>query len=78
MFFYGRLADLVGNQIQIEPAGDWSIAQVRAQVIARHPQAEAALMDKRARACVSDHLVDEDYVVGATDCVEFLAPVSGG
>jgi molybdopterin converting factor small subunit len=46
--------------------------------MAEHPQAAETLANRRARACVGNSLVGEDYVISATDQVEFLAPVSGG
>lgn len=78
VLFYGRLADVIGHELELEVASRCSIAHVRGRIIADHPDAEDALTNKRARVCVGDLLVDDDYVVGATDRVEFLAPLSGG
>jgi molybdopterin converting factor small subunit len=76
--FYGRLAEAVGPELEIQAAPGYSIAELRDKLIAEHPQAEEALRSKRARACVGNALVHDSYVLSATDRVEFLPPVSGG
>ena len=76
--FYGRLAEAVGTELDIEAPPGCSIAELRSKLIAEHPQAEETLRNKRARACVGDALVHDSYVLGAADRVEFLPPVSGG
>lgn len=76
--FYGRLADAVGRELDLEGAAPCSIRQLRDRLIADHPGLNETLSNTRVRACVSNVFVDDPYVVGANDCVEFLAPVSGG
>jgi molybdopterin converting factor small subunit len=76
--FYGRLAEAVGSELEIEMSSGCSIAELRSKVIAEHPQAEEMLSNKRARACVGDAIVHDSYVLDAADRVEFLPPVSGG
>jgi molybdopterin converting factor small subunit len=76
--FYGRLAEAVGTELDIEAPPGCSIAELRNKVIAEHPQAEEALRNRRARACVGDAIVHDSYALTATDRVEFLPPVSGG
>jgi molybdopterin converting factor small subunit len=76
--FYGCLAEAVGPELEIQAPPGCSIAELRNRLIAEHPQAEEALRDKRARACVGDALVHDSYVLRAADRVEFLPPVSGG
>jgi molybdopterin converting factor small subunit len=76
--FYGCLAEAVGPELEIEALPGWSVAELRNKLIAEHPQAEEALRNKRARACVGDALVHDSYVLSASDRVEFLPPVSGG
>jgi molybdopterin converting factor small subunit len=76
--FYGRLAEAVGPELDIHAPPGCSIEELRNKVIAVHPQAEEALRNKRARACVDDTIVHDSYVLGAADRVEFLPPVSGG
>jgi len=77
VLFYGRLGDVVGHELHVD-AASCSIEQLRRRIIADHPHAQEVLMNKRARVYVGDVLVGDDHMVGATDCVEFLAPVSGG
>ena len=76
--FYGRLAEAVGPELDIETPSGCSIEELRNKVIAEHPQAAETLRNKRARACVGDAIVHDSYVVGAADRVEFLPPVSSG
>jgi molybdopterin converting factor small subunit len=76
--FYGRLAEAVGQELDIEAAGGCSVEELRNKIIAGHPQAEQALRSKRARACVGDAFVHDSYLLDAADKVEFLPPVSGG
>ena len=48
--FYGRLADLVGSQVQLDaPSTGCSIADLRMAVAARFPEAEAQIRRAGAR-----------------------------
>ena len=78
VFFYGRLADTIGCELEVEALPGCSIAELREKLIADHPDAEQPLRSVRARACVGDVLVQDTYVLQAADRVEFLPPVSGG
>ena len=78
VLFYGRLAEVVGPALDIDALPGCSTAELRDRVIAEHPQLEPMLRSKRARACVGDTLVRDDYVLAAGDTLEFLPPVSGG
>lgn len=75
---YGRLADIVGAELEIDGGSGCSIGQLRGRLIADVPAIRAKVLEKRVRACVNGVVVDDDYLPGPTDCVEFLAPVSGG
>ena len=78
IFFYGRLADAIGRELDIElPVGS-SISELRERLIVDHPNAEQPLRSIRSRACVDDVLVPETFLLGVADRVEFLPPVSGG
>jgi molybdopterin converting factor small subunit len=76
--FYGRLADTLGPELDLEAPGGCSIADLRRQVSTEYPETAATLTNRRALACVGGTLVRDDYVVAAGDRIEFLPPVSGG
>ena len=78
VLFYGRLAEAVGTELEIDALPGSSVAAIRDGLIAEHPQIEGVLRSRRARACVGQALVHDDYVPGASDILEFLPPVSGG
>ena len=75
--FYGRLAEIVGRDMEIDVGDDCSIAELREHLGAVNPHA-AHLLGPQARACVGDAFVNENYVVRPGDRVEFLPLVSGG
>ncbi|HEV2595244.1 MAG TPA: MoaD/ThiS family protein [Sphingomicrobium sp.] len=77
VLFYGCLAEVVARELEVEVT-DCSIAELRAAVIAEHPRAEKVLTNSRTHVYVGGRRVDDDHMVRAADCVEFLAPVSGG
>jgi molybdopterin converting factor small subunit len=76
--FYGRLAGVLGRELDLVVEEPCSIARLRERIAATCPAAAGLLEDQRVRACVGSELVADDYRVGVTDAVEFLAPVSGG
>jgi molybdopterin converting factor small subunit len=76
--FYGRLAETVGTELDIDAPPGCSIEELRNMVIAEHPDADETLRNKRSRACVGDAIVHDSYVIDAAEKVEFLPPVSGG
>ena len=76
--FYGRLAEALGDELEIDEAPGCSVGQLRERLISQHPHAAQPLRSERSRACVGDVLVQDDYVVSAYEKVEFLPPVSGG
>jgi len=76
--FYGRLADVVGRELELVVEEPCTIARLRHRIAGTFPAAASLLEDRRVRACVMDELVPDDHRVGVTDAVEFLAPVSGG
>lgn len=78
VLFYGRLAETIGPELEIDAPAGCSVAELRDRLIAEHPQAEQPLRAKRALACVGDALVRDSYVLKSADSVEFLPPVSGG
>ena len=76
--FYGKLASVIGRELELELDTPCTVAKLREEIIAVHPQAAQSLGDKRVRACVGSELVVDDHPLAAADHVEFLAPVSGG
>lgn len=76
--FYGKLADLLGHEKDVQIAAPCTVAELRAHVIAECNETGKSLADERVRACVSDTIVPESHVVEPGEVVEFLAPVSGG
>jgi molybdopterin converting factor small subunit len=78
IIFYGRLADLVGRELELVVEEPCTIARLRQRIAGSFPAAAGVLEDRRVRACVLDELVPDEHRVRATDAVEFLAPVSGG
>ncbi len=78
ILFYGRLADLLGPEVDVDVPQGSSIAQVRERLAVERPGSAAALTGRRVLACVAGSVVRDDYVVGGRDQVEFLPPVSGG
>jgi len=76
VLFYGRLADAIGHEIEIEAGGACSVAELRRRMAAIHPDAADALV--RSRAVIANALVGDEHVIAPADQVEFLPPVSGG
>ena len=78
VLFYGRLAETIGPELEVEAPPGCSIAELRDRLIAEHPEAEQLLRSKRALTCVGDALVRDNYIVGSADSIGFMPPVSGG
>jgi sulfur-carrier protein len=78
ILFYGRLADLVGRELELTTPQSCSIAELRTRIAAEHPGAAEVLRSVRVRACVGDSIVPDDHPVTPGDQIEFLSPVSGG
>ena len=78
VLFYGRLAEAIGQELEIDAQPGSSVGELRDRLVAEYPEIENVLRNKRARACVGQTLVGDDYVPAPSDTVEFLPPVSGG
>lgn len=77
--FYGRLAELIGQQIDLDvPGGQCTIQDLKALIAREHPDASQHLLDRSVRGCVADEIVPDSFVVGDGQRVEFFPPVSGG
>lgn len=78
ILFFGRLADMLGSELEVDVPPDSSVGQLRDLLIQRYPDAAPVLLNRRAKACVGDALVHDHAIVGTAEVVEFLPPVSGG
>jgi molybdopterin converting factor small subunit len=78
LLFYGRLADVIGTELELEAPPGCSVGELRELLISEHPDAGPVLRSARSRACIGDALVGEEHVPAAGERVEFLPPVSGG
>ena len=77
VLFYGRLADVLGSELDVPVSQECSIAELRDRIADQHPAA-AALQNTRVRACIDDTIVPESHRVAPGAHVEFFPPVSGG
>ena len=78
ILFYGRLAEIMGREVDLPASPSCSIAQLRERIAAENPDAAEPLLNKRVRACIGDSIVTENRLVGHGEQVEFFPPVSGG
>ena len=76
--FYGRLADAIGPEADLQTGPSVSVGEVRRLLAAEHPAAAATLASRRSVACIGGSVVRDDHVIAEGDHVEFLPPVSGG
>ena len=78
VLFYGRLAESIGAEAELEVAAPTSVGNLRERLASQHPAAAESLRSARALACVDGVLAREDQVVSPDQRLEFLPPVSGG
>jgi len=78
ILFYGRLAEAIASEIEIEASDGCRLAELREGLASNHPAAAKALASAYSRACLGDALVTDDQWIGPGDTVSFLPPVSGG
>jgi molybdopterin converting factor small subunit len=78
VLLYGRLAEAIGPEIEVDAPDGCSISELRERLAADHPEMAQTLASRRSRACVDGSLVQDAYLVSSGDQVEFLPPVSGG
>ena len=76
ILLYGRLAEALDRQIELDAPAACSVDAVRQRLQANHPAIAAALA--RSRAVVGGAAATDDQTVGPGDTIEFLPPVSGG
>jgi len=78
VLFYGRLAEAIGHELEVGAEPGCSVAELRDRILREHPAVEGVLRSRRARTCVGETVVRDDYRLAAGDTLEFLPPVSGG
>lgn len=78
IFFYGKLADAVGKEIEIPANGVSSVGSLKRQLAVAYPAMAVPLQNGRVKALVGETFVGDDHPLAPEDEVEFLAPVSGG
>ena len=76
VLLYGRLADAIDREVDVDAPGGCSVAEIRQRLAASHPGAAGPL--RVARAAIDSALVGDDHIPAVFDQVEFLPPVSGG
>jgi molybdopterin converting factor small subunit len=76
ILLYGRLAEAIGSEVELDTAPGCSIGQIRDRLAATYPAAAGAL--NRSRAFIANALVADGHVVDGREAVEFMPPVSGG
>jgi molybdopterin converting factor small subunit len=75
---YGKLADLFGQEDDVDIDVPCTVADLRARLAATYPDAAEPLASKRVLTCVGNTIVPDDHILGGGEQVELLAPVSGG
>jgi len=78
ILFYGRLAEAIGRELDLDVQAPSSIADIRERLAIEYPAAASSLRNGRALTCIDGTLVGDDHRVAADERVEFLAPLSGG
>jgi len=73
---YGRLAEAIGRQVEVDAGTGCSVGEVRRRLVARYPAAAKTL--DGSRAFIANSMVADERILGKEDTVEFLPPVSGG
>ena len=76
--FYGRLAEAIGREVELETAQACAVGEVRARLAELYPQVAGDLASPRVKACVGDRMVPDSCIVGPCAAVDILAPLSGG
>ncbi|HEX6376123.1 MAG TPA: MoaD/ThiS family protein [Allosphingosinicella sp.] len=76
--FFGRLRDALGDEREVAGEAGETVSRLRIRLAGLHPRAAPDLLSPRVRACVADEIVDEDFLLGGHERVEFLPPLSGG
>jgi molybdopterin converting factor small subunit len=78
ILFFGRLGDLIGREVDVDPSGANTVAELRRVLVALYPHAAADLTNPVVQACITDRIVAEETSVSGVAEVEFFPPLSGG
>ena len=73
---YGKLADAIGRELELDAPEACSIGEVRHRLESDFPHAAPALA--ASRAVIGDTLVEDSRPAASNDTIEFLPVVSGG
>jgi molybdopterin converting factor small subunit len=76
--FYGRLAEAIGRQVELEPGEGATVGDVRRMLFDRYPEATASLARGDVMGCVDDQIVGDHIIVAAGKDLAFLPLLSGG
>lgn len=77
--FYGRLAEAIGREIEVDAAtAGETVGALREALADLHPEAATELRRTALRACIDDTIVSEDRPLAGAAIVEFFPPLSGG
>lgn len=76
VLLFGWFAEKAGWPERSIPAA--TLAELRAQIAALHPDIAASLACGKGRAAVNQLVVDQDVSLADGDEVAFFPPVSGG
>ena len=74
--FYGRLAEAIGREVEIDLPAPAAVAVVQRRLAELYPG--SGVDASRVRTAVGGMIVDGDRLVQPGETVEILAPLSGG
>jgi sulfur-carrier protein len=78
ILLFGKLGDRVGREIEIEHNFGCTVAQLRATLASRYPDAASELASSRVRVCVDQEIVHEEHRLIPGQEIAFIPPLSGG
>lgn len=79
VLFFARLKDQLGTaSVSLDIAAGTSISQLKAQLIAQHPEWDAALNNANIICAVNHDVVNANYELTGNEEVAFFPPVTGG
>lgn len=76
--FFGKLGDIAGEDIQLEPAGLSSVADVLAYLSKETPEIYQEVTAPQVLIAVNQEIVTSEHSIKSGDEVAFLPPVTGG